>query len=131
MNDVKYRVRFKPDQKMFDVASLVRVSNPKELRVFPKTAITLEWEVLNRAVEDWEIVLMQSTGIYDINGIEIYRWDIIESQWSIREVRYNDNMASFVGVRNKKIQSVDDWISLEFVSEIIGNIYENPDLIKR
>lgn len=131
MNDVKYRVRFKPDQKMFDVTSLIRTSNPKELRVFPKTAITLEGEVLNRAVESWDIVLMQSTGVYDINGEEIYRWDIIESQWNIREVRYNDNTASFVGVRNKEIQSVDDWISLEFVSEVIGNIYENPDLIKR
>lgn len=129
--EVEYRVWFKPDQKMFDVAALIRTSSPEELRVFPKTSITLEWEVLNRSVESWDIELMQSTGIYDINGIEIYRWDIIESQWSIREVRYNDNMASFVGVRNKEIQSVDDWISLEFVSEIIGNIYENPDLIKR
>ena len=131
MNDVKFRVRFKPDQKMFDVAALIRTSSPKELRVFPKTSITLEWEVLNRSVESWDIELMQSTGIYDINGIEIYRWDIIESQWNIREVRYNDNMASYVGVKSKEIQSVGDWISLEFVSEIIGNIYENPDLIKR
>lgn len=128
---VKYRVRFKPDQKMFDVSCLIRTSGPEELRVFPKTTIALEWGVLNRAVESWDIELMQSTGVYDINGVEIYEWDIIESQWDIREVRYNDDMASFVGVRNKEIQSVDDWISLEFVSEIIGNIYENPDLIKR
>ena len=131
MKDVKYRVRFKPDQKMFDVASLIRTSSPEELRVFPKTSITLEWGVLNRAVESWDIELMQSTGVYDINGEEIYRWDIIESQWDIREVRYNDNMASFIGVKSEEIQSVNDWISLEFVSEIIGNIYENPDLIKR
>lgn len=129
--EVKYRVRFKPDQKMFDVAALIRTSSPKELRVFPKTSITLEWEVLNRSVESWDIELMQSTGVYDINGKEIYRWDIIKSQWDIREVRYDDDMASFVGIRNKEIQSVDDWISLEFVSEIVGNIYENPDLIKQ
>lgn len=116
---------------MFEVAALIRTSSPEELRVFPKTSITLEWEVLNRAVESWDIELMQSTGAYDINGKEIYRWDIIESQWDIREVRYDDDMASFVGVRGKEIQSVDDWISLEFVSEVIGNIYENPDLIKR
>jgi hypothetical protein len=38
-------------------------------------------------------------------------------------------MASFVGIRNKEIQSIDDWISLEFESEVIGNIYENPDLV--
>lgn len=51
MNDVKYRVRFKPDQKMFEVAALIRTSSPEELRVFPKTSITLEWEVLNRSYE--------------------------------------------------------------------------------
>ena len=115
---------------MFDVSCLIRTSNPRELRVFPKTTIALEWGVLNRAVESWDIELMQSTGAYDINGKEIYRWDIIESQWDIREVRYNSDMASFIGVRSKEIQSVDDWISLEFVSEVIGNIYENPDLIR-
>ena len=131
MKDVKYRVRFKPDQKMFDVAALIRTSSPEELRAFPKTSITLEWGVLNRAVESWDIELMQFTWTHDSNGKEIYEWDIIEFQWDIREVRYNSDMASFVGVRNKEIQSVDDWISLEFVSEIIGNIYENPDLIKR
>lgn len=114
---------------MFDVAALIRTSSPEELRVFPKTSITLEWGVLNRAVESWDIELMQSTGVYDINGKEIYRWDIIKSQWDIREVRYNDDMASFVGIRNKEIQSIDDWISLEFESEVIGNIYENPDLV--
>lgn len=38
-------------------------------------------------------------------------------------------MASFVGVRGKEIQSKDDWVSLEFESEVIGNIYENPELI--
>lgn len=129
MNDVKYRVWFKPDQKMFDVSCLIRTSNPRELRVFPKTTIALEWGVLNRAVESWDIELMQSTGVYDINGVEIYRWDVIISQWNIREVRYDEYMASFVGVRGKEIQSKDDWVSLEFESEIIGNIYENPDLV--
>lgn len=116
---------------MFDVSCLIRTSNPKELRVFPKTTITLEEGVLNRAVEDWEIELMQSTGKYDINGIEIYRWDVILSQWEMREVRYDNYMASFIGVKSKEIQSVNDWTSLEFESEVIGNIYENPELIKQ
>lgn len=129
MNDVKYRVRFKLDQKMFDVCWLIRTEAPKELRVFPKAWITLEGWVLNRSLESWDVELMQSTGVYDINGKEIYRWDIIKSQWDIREVRYNSDMASFIAVRSKEIQSVDDWISLEFVSEVIGNIYENPELI--
>lgn len=78
--EVKYRVWFKPDQKMFDVCWLIRTEAPKELRVFPKAWITLEEWVLNRSLESWDIELMQSTGVYDINGKEIYRWDIIESQ---------------------------------------------------
>lgn len=113
---------------MFDVCWLIRTENPKELRVFPRTSIDLEEGVLNRSLESWDIELMQSTGVYDINGKEIYRWDIIKSQWDIREVRYNSDMASFIGVRSKEIQSVDDWVSLEFVSEVIWNIYENPEL---
>ena len=49
----------------------------------------------------------------------------------MREVRYDNYMASFIGVKSKEIQSVNDWTSLEFESEVIGNIYENPELIKQ
>lgn len=128
LREIKFRARFKPDQKMFDVVTLVRMGDEEGVRVFPKTSAQLKDGVLNRSTEDWEIELMQSTGVYDINGKEIYRWDIIKSQWDIREVRYNSDMASFIGVRSKEIQSVDDWVSLEFVSEVIWNIYENPEL---
>ena len=126
--DIKFRVRFKPDQKMFDVSCLIRTNNPKELRVFPKTTITLEGEVLNRAVESWDIELMQFTWTHDSNGKEISEWDIIKTRWDLRDVRYDNDLAAFIAVRSKEIQSINDWESLEFESEVIGNIYENPEL---
>ena len=124
MKEVKYRVRFKPDQKMFDVASLIRTSNPKELRVFPKTAITLEWEVLNRAVEDWDIVLMWSTWLFDKNGKEIYEWDILTNLFYGKEkdvvVEREEDYAGF-----NISYWLQEWIINTDAREVIGNIYED------
>lgn len=52
MNDVKYRVWFKPDQKMFEVVTLVRMDDEEGVRVFPKTLVQLKDGVLNRSTED-------------------------------------------------------------------------------
>lgn len=128
--EVKYRVRFKPDQKMFDVAALIRTSSPEELRVFPKTSITLEWEVLNRAVESWDIILMQSTGLYDSNWIEIYEGDII-GNW------FYDDDRTMVVEKDEDFSgfNISYWLQECIIDtdtrEVIGNIYKNTDLIKQ
>lgn len=145
--DIKFRVRFKPDQKMFDVTSLIRMSDEKELRVFPKTSITLQDGVLNRSTEDWEIELMQFTWLFDKNGKEIYEWDIVK-----RDDQSNGKYRRFAVVElDPDIQfncsSINEiaWIKnsadcvfryghfaykdTENHLTIIGNIYENPELI--
>lgn len=130
MNDIKYRVRFKPDQKMFDVAALIRTSSPEELRVFPKTTITLEWEVLNRAVESWNIILMQSTWLFDKNGKEIYEGDII-GNWFYDDDRTmvveKDEDFSGFNISYRLQECIIDTDT----REVIGNIYKDPDLVKQ
>ena len=122
--EVKYRVRFKPDQKMFDVASLIRTNSPRELRVFPKTAITLEWEVLNRTVESWDIVLMQSTWLKDKNWKEIYEGDILTNLFYGKEkdvvVEREEDYAGF-----NISYWLQEWIINTDAREVIGNIYED------
>lgn len=72
--------------------------------------------------------VMQFTGLKDKNGKEIYEGDIltysgITSNGSkiIREVNYNVENARFQSGMYLLSQSIE-------LSEIIGNIYENPEL---
>jgi uncharacterized phage protein (TIGR01671 family) len=77
-------------------------------------------------------VLMQFTGLTDKKGKEIYEGDIIKfgSQLgSISEVKFIEKNGGFL-VKDK----FGDWKWLYDVlgstnSEVIGNIYENPELL--
>lgn len=76
--------------------------------------------------------IMQFTGLKDKNNTEIYEGDIITSKGDDKpmEVRYNNKYASFCLYRI-------DWMFAHYFGEaanpseceIIGNIYENPELI--
>jgi len=68
-------------------------------------------------------VLMQYTGLLDKNGKEIYEGDIFEFDYPM-EVLWD--MGSWV-VKTKKGSSLLFGYTTE--GEIIGNIYENPELL--
>ncbi len=95
------------------------------------------WE----AVADWEnktkIILQQFTGLFDKKGSEIYEGDIILSDknqpyantW---EVIFSEGCFSLIdakrngddyGVFTRAIRDVKNY-------EIVGNIFENPELLK-
>ena len=90
----------------------------------------------NNSFIDWDIenyALMQSTGLKDKNGTLIYEGDIIKvfhvsSTGQARSFKdfiyFNKEYPSFQFKTNGFIQK-DDLI------EIIGNIYENKDLLER
>lgn len=86
-----------------------------------------------------EIELMQSTGLLDKNGKEIFEGDILKvkimsGQSWLETVRYNDEKAMFVSkeVKRKALESplYDLFITDLFEVEVIGNIYENPELVE-
>jgi len=81
-----------------------------------------------------EVELMQHTGLKDKNGNEIYEGDIVKFQESygkeepeinIGNIEYSEMATSYlINWGNSHYQHLNE---VEF--EIIGNIYENPELL--
>ena len=70
----------------------------------------------------------QYTGLKDKNEKEIYEGNIVKTETveGIGRIIYRDDFASFVVDFESGC-----WDSMEVIMEIIGNIYENPELLER
>lgn len=101
--------------------------------------ITFGGKIHNGAIQkDW--ILMQFTGMLDKNGTEIYEGDIVKSALIhhgnpgfqfISKIVYNSIIGAYqISYLNMNNAFVTDNLGFKYQLEIIGNIYENPELIK-
>lgn len=77
-----------------------------------------------------ELIIMQYTGLKDKNGKEIYEGDIVEIYAPPHTATTELTRFRNVVVWNDKA-SGGGWSWVEKGVEVIGNIYENPELLKR
>ena len=79
-----------------------------------------------------EIELMQSTGLKDKNGKEIFEGDILKSNKYTTSVFYERGAYCVKFSRTPNTTVTMNVISFieKYKTKIIGNIYENPELLE-
>ena len=106
-------------------------SETKEIEVF-KTQEEISELFLALSADDGFYSIMQSTGLKDKNGKEIFEGDIVDYKGRKAIVKWHGSYASFIyRFVNELQERVSEWHPLflaYYHFEIIGNIYENPEL---
>ena len=130
----KYRAWDKELQTMLDVS----------LIDFKKGVLVGEhWEFGETNFMNFdEIILMQSTGLFDRNGKEIFEGDVVKrykspffkAKWEYRiEIVIKEKASLLLGRGfDKKFgtRPFDSPFTKSVLLEVIGNIYENPELLE-
>lgn len=124
MREIKFRVWVKEKKAIFEVILIDYVTK--------KVTYLLERVGHLLSIRDAkfnDVEFMQYTGLEDKNGKEIYEGDIVTLHNSRYKVIFNMEQARFV-LRDDKFE-----MEIPFTNnnnermEIIGNIYENPELL--
>ena len=86
-----------------------------------------------------DVIFTQSTGLCDKNGKEIFEGDIITNGIDVMSIKRHDTLGFYIDFKGK-IEFIADGADLEEFEEdakeiadtieIIGNIYENPELLE-
>lgn len=142
MREIKFRMWEKKSKKMYDVERI----NFKDHHLYMWNSKFYSSSLLNFK----DVELMQYTGLHDKNGKEIYEGDIVRVKFRKGFWKYKDKM--YYGYKNGSVEyCVDCFIvyingyketiyplssfgdtgkPIEWL-EVIGNIYENPELLER
>ena len=123
-----------PKFRAYDSGSLSRMYQPDEVMagngdiwIIDEDSVAGEWIVNN------DIHLMQSTGLKDKNGKEVFVGDIIKcTRGCLHEVYIEKEYGGtyFGGMPAVYLKDLREGYAWTEHEEIIGNIYENPELLE-
>ena len=135
---LKYRAWYVLAEEMINEILMISFVRKEIIGKFSdgSTSVPLKFED-KRNGED--VILMQSTGLEDKNGKEIFEGDIITNGIDIVDVRNHETLGFYTLVNGREVFFGHGTSIKEFekdiegfteITEIIGNIYKNPELLE-
>ena len=132
----RYRTWIKTEKRMFFSDDILAIDYENEeivtQQVYFENGLPDDRDIYCYKTD--EIELMQSTGLKDKNGKEIFEGDILDYKGRKALVRWHGSYESFIYRFVDELQKRNtEWKPLYLAymkCEIIGNIYENPELLE-
>jgi uncharacterized phage protein (TIGR01671 family) len=127
MREIKFRAW---DGRGLDMVYHVGVGSKGEAPIWDEHNGPLDGMHEYPQYESWglgDLILMQFTGLKDKNGKEIYEGDIVHISHMLP---YTCEVKWIRGGWSMDDPWDDREIPLQHVTEVVGNIYENGDLLK-
>ena len=124
----KFRAWHKPMQSMSEVLAISYERQKVKIRHLRGTAyMTVPFD---------DVVLMQSTGLFDKNGKEIFEGDIVEWEHKdtghlVRGIVKYDTELGFWGMTDARFNDLRaiGYLANQKVT-VLGDIFENPELVE-
>lgn len=119
----KFRAWHKELKMMFEVLAID----------FFNKAVTVKFDKEHYRIYSFDdIILMQSTGLFDKNGVEIFEGDVVEyidGEFSFIGKVIKSPLGTYViGIDNHSFEDFTDETTMVSDVSVVGNIYENPEL---
>lgn len=122
----RYRAWNKATKEMHEVDDIVSIDFGKS-EICVKTLFFGKFSYYD--LDD--IVFMQSTGLFDKNGKEIFEGDIVDSEggFTTGVVEFRSDLGMFVSTLIK-YNNFERLCDAHGLVKVIDNIYENPELLE-
>lgn len=132
----KFRAWDKDSKVMREIQHLVWAEDNLIAHCPPRGHEFSEWFTV--ILNGWEYQIMQSTGLKDKNGVEIYEGDILKLHAiflapddKIGYLEYSPKYGYSIIFEGNRLYRQEYWASTNKLNyEVIGNIYENPELLE-
>lgn len=134
---LKYRAWDKKSKQIKNVEA-INLSN-QQVVLSEKALLEMGgmWSVCDMPASLDDVVLMQSTGLLDKNGVEIFEGDVVQFEDCYTETDFlyvNKGVIEWsqsgFTISNRDSVMMEDLLDRGSLDvEVIGNIYENPELL--
>lgn len=124
MNNLKFRVWDKTNKETLNIDIL---------NLFLEEIVVLENDGSAFSMKFKDVELMQSTGLFDKDGKEIFEGDILKTRtrgYVIVKKENGNTMTTYKSGINKRTSLVLSSFLEKYQVKIVGNIYENKDLLE-